>query len=618
VRVALLLMTEARHRAAARLFGASRDDSFLLTVIAFGALAGAMSTTAATVRSSPSVGDMVMGAAVVKSTVHGIAGGLTGDTPLCRHADRLRVAVAPLPPRGQRISARRRGILAPDPGDARKPVQAPLIPPRRPSMPLVLIGARPMADGSAPAAGATPGPRPRALLVLLALAAIVGVGVSLAAWCFLELIHQIQTWVFTDIPKDLGYHNGAPMWFYLVILGLAGVVAAFAIVRLPGKGGHIPAEGLKVGGAPTQPIELPGIVLAALATIGLGLVLGPEAPLIALGAGLGLWAIRTIRSDTPDQAQAVIAASGSFAAMSMIFGSAIIAAVILLKALGLDRERLPLLRSRVCWPPASARWSRSAWGSLTGLSSSAYALGPLALPSFARPDVADFAWTIPLGIVIAMLCYAVRRIGLETLRVVPRRPLLLVPAAGIVVALLAIAFHATSGHSVNAVLFSGQDALPTLVSAAGSWSISALLLVIAFKGAAWGCRSVASAAARHFPPCSSAPPSASWPRIRRGSHSPRRRVSAGRGRGVHTETSALGGGARDAAGQEERRGIRTADHRGSRHRLPDHGRPRHGSRPRPRGVRSCNTRPGNSGPGDASAIPDARQLDRSSPCNQPG
>jgi hypothetical protein len=70
--------------------------------------------------------------------------------------------------------------------------------------------------------------------------------------------------------------------------------------------------------------------------------------------------------------------------------------------------------------------------------------------------------------------------------VVPRRPLLLVPAAGIVVALLAIAFHATSGHSVNAVLLSGQDALPTLVSGASSWSISALLLVIAFKGAAWG------------------------------------------------------------------------------------------------------------------------------------
>ena len=260
----------------------------------------------------------------------------------------------------------------------------------------------------------------------------MGVGLSLAAWCFLELIHQIQTWVFTDIPKDLGYHNGAPMWLYLVILGLAGVVAAFAIVRLPGKGGHIPAEGLKVGGATTQPIELPGIVLAALATIGLGLVLGPEAPLIALGGGLGLWAIRTIRSDTPDQAQAVIAASGSFAAMSMIFGSPIIAAVILLEALGLDRERLPLLLLPGLLAAGIGSLVSIGMGSLTGLSSSAYALGPLALPSFARPDVADFAWTIPLGIVIAMLCYAVRRIGPETLRGVPRRPLLLVPAAGIV------------------------------------------------------------------------------------------------------------------------------------------------------------------------------------------
>ena len=33
-------------------------------------------------------------------------------------------------------------------------------------------------------------------------------------------------------------------------------------------------------------VELPSILLAALATLGLGLVLGPEAPLIALGLGL--------------------------------------------------------------------------------------------------------------------------------------------------------------------------------------------------------------------------------------------------------------------------------------------------------------------------------------------
>src|SRR3954454_1616190 len=143
-----------------------------------------------------------------------------------------------------------------------------------------------MAESSA-AAPVTSGPGPKAFLALLALAAAVGVGVSLAAWGFLELIHQIQVGLFTDLPEALGHDHGAPSWFYVVVLGLAGLVTAAAIVRLPGKGGHVPAEGLKVGGDPVQPLELPGIILAAFATIGGGLVLGPEAPLVALGAGRG-------------------------------------------------------------------------------------------------------------------------------------------------------------------------------------------------------------------------------------------------------------------------------------------------------------------------------------------
>jgi len=35
------------------------------------------------------------------------------------------------------------------------------------------------------------------------------------------------------------------------------------------------------------------------------------------------------------------------------------------------------------------------------------------------------------------------------------------------------------------VLFSGQDQLPGLVEGAGAWSLSALALLIAFKGVAW-------------------------------------------------------------------------------------------------------------------------------------
>jgi H+/Cl- antiporter ClcA len=350
-----------------------------------------------------------------------------------------------------------------------------------------MTDARP-ATGEAPAPGSdTPSePRRRAMLVLLGLAAVVGVVVSLAAWGFLELINRIQIWVFTDIPNDLGYQHGAPMWFYVVVLGLAGLPVALAIVRLPGRGGHVPAEGLKVGGAPTLPVDLPGVVLAALATVGLGLVLGPESPLIALGAGLGLLAIRSVKGDAPDQAQAVMAASGSFAAVAMIFGSPIIAAVILLEALGLDRERLPLVLVPGLLAAGIGSLVSIGMGSLTGLSSSAYSLGALTLPAFAEPSVADFAWTIPLAVTVAVLTFGARQIGLRSHPVVMRRPFLFVPAAGIIVAGLAIAFHATSGKSVNEVLFSGQSALPGLVTSAGSWSISALLLVLAFKGLAWG------------------------------------------------------------------------------------------------------------------------------------
>ena len=112
-----------------------------------------------------------------------------------------------------------------------------------------------------------------------------------------------------------------------------GLLAAVAIVRLPGRGGHIPYEGISPGTA--TPVELPGILLAALATLGLGLVLGPEAPLIALGGGLGALAVRLVKKDTPDRAVAVLAASAAFAAIATIFGSPVIDALILIEAVGL-------------------------------------------------------------------------------------------------------------------------------------------------------------------------------------------------------------------------------------------------------------------------------------------
>jgi hypothetical protein len=60
------------------------------------------------------------------------------------------------------------------------------------------------------------------------------------------------------------------------MLAIAGLLAGPVIRHLPGKGGHSPADEFKPSGAPA-PAELPGVVLAALATLVFGVVLGPEA-----------------------------------------------------------------------------------------------------------------------------------------------------------------------------------------------------------------------------------------------------------------------------------------------------------------------------------------------------
>jgi H+/Cl- antiporter ClcA len=325
--------------------------------------------------------------------------------------------------------------------------------------------------------------RSRRFLALLVLAAVVGVASSLAAWGFLELAFHMQSWVFTDIPKDLGY-DSAPLWWSLPILAIAGVIAAFAIVRLPGRGGHIPAEGLNA--APTQPIDVPGVILAGLASIGLGLVLGPEAPLIAIGGGLGLLAVRLIPRDAPPEVGAVIAASAMFSALAFLFGSPIIAAVILIEAAGLGGSRLPLVLVPGLLASGIGSLVWIGMGSWTGLSTSDISISALQLPAFARPDAADIGWTILLAAAVAVGAVAIFRLGRETQRVAASRPFLVLPAIGIAVSGLAIAFSQAADKSVSDVLFSGQDAIGPLVANPGEWSLSALALLIAFKGLAYG------------------------------------------------------------------------------------------------------------------------------------
>ena len=325
--------------------------------------------------------------------------------------------------------------------------------------------------------------RSRSYVALLVLAAIIGAPVSAVAYFFLALVAKMQGWVFTDLPKGLGF-RGEPLWWPLLPLAVAGILVALTLKYLPGTGGHSPADGFKMGGGPAAPIELPGIVLAAFATLSLGVVLGPEAPLIALGGGLGVVAVRLVKRDAPARTQTVVAAAGSFAAISTLLGSPLTGAFLLMEATGLGGAMMEL----VLIPGLLAAGIGSlvfigldAW---TGLGT--FSLAIPGLPHFGSPTFAEFGWALVIGVLAVPLGSAIRWLGLLLRPHVERRILLITPLVGLAIAGLAIAFAAATGKGSEEVLFSGQSQLGPFISHSASYTVGALLLLLACKGLAYG------------------------------------------------------------------------------------------------------------------------------------
>ena len=325
--------------------------------------------------------------------------------------------------------------------------------------------------------------RSRSYLALLVLAAIIGVPVSAAAYFFLALVSKLQGWIFTDLPKGLGFH-GEPLWWPIPPLLLAGVLVALTIRYLPGRGGHSPADGFKTGTGPPTPIELPGIVLAAFATLVLGVVLGPEAPLIALGGGLGVIAVRLVKRDAPARTQTVVAAAGGFAAISTLLGSPLTGAFLLMEASGLGGSMMEL----VLVPGLLAAGVGSlmfigldAW---TGLGT--FSLAIPGLPHVGSPTVGEFLWALAIGVMAVPIGTGIRWLGLFLRPHVERRILLITPVVGLAVAGLAIAFAAATGKGSSEVLFSGQSALGPLIAHSASYTVGALVLLLICKGIAYG------------------------------------------------------------------------------------------------------------------------------------
>jgi len=346
---------------------------------------------------------------------------------------------------------------------------------------------------TAPVAPVRPGADPRTLdpatvvrsrgyLSMLALAALLGVPISIVAYAFLVVVGKIQEVLFTQIPSDL-FGGTVPAWWPVPWLMVCGLLTALAIHYLTGNGGHSPALGFRTGAAPTGP-ELPGVILAALATLSLGAVLGPEAPLIAIGGGLAALAVRLAKKDAPPMAVTVMSSAGSFAAISTLLGSPILGAFLIMEVAGVGGPTLSLvalpglLASGV---GALVFLGLDAW---TGLGTFALALPDL--PPAVNPTVATMAWAVAMGIGGALLAWVIRSLGQSLRPVVHLNRIVVTTGLGLLIGLTAMTYELVSGHAFTDVLFSGQSGLPALVGNAAQYSTAVLVLLIVCKGFAYG------------------------------------------------------------------------------------------------------------------------------------
>jgi len=317
-----------------------------------------------------------------------------------------------------------------------------------------------------------------AYLRTLLLAALLGVPVAFAAVLFQTALHDLTHFVWEDIPDWLDWSE--PAGWYVVLVPALGGLLVTAALRLPGHGGHSPLEGLGMG--ELKPVHLVSILPAALAGLSLGIVLGPEAPLIALGLGLPPLILRLVGTHGADERLLVLA--GAFAALAALFGGPLVAALLLFEVLAQSGTVPAQQLGRALLPGFVAAGT----GALifTGVSGwEGLHQQNLALPDVAPYDtvrIADLAWCAGLAVVIALVVVGTRRLGFAVAARLGRRPLATLVGAGLLIGVLALLFRELADRPVDLVLFSGQSALPDIVAESSG---GVLLLVVVVKGLAY-------------------------------------------------------------------------------------------------------------------------------------
>ena len=131
-----------------------------------------------------------------------------------------------------------------------------------------------------------------AYLRLVLYAALIGIPAALVAAGFLALVHVVEDWLWTDLPDALGATE--PPWYLVLGLPVVGALVVLAGAHAAARRRRSRAAA-RLNATRQRCRTPPGVALAAFGTLAFGAVLGPEAPLIALGSVVGMVVVKFVK-----------------------------------------------------------------------------------------------------------------------------------------------------------------------------------------------------------------------------------------------------------------------------------------------------------------------------------
>jgi H+/Cl- antiporter ClcA len=242
---------------------------------------------------------------------------------------------------------------------------------------------------------------------------IAGVIGLVFGYVVLEVVNAGIAYVWETIPSTW---ETTPIWYVVGMLAVAAVLV-YVIRTYVGDAGHSPLGGIKVSSL--TPKEYLGVMLAILASLFGGVVLGPEVALVASGSVVGGLVAKRFKYADPQSEKRIVGFGALGAILALFVG--------------------PLLTGTL-----------SVVGSPTSI------------------EVDQLGWAIVVAVIASVVVSMARLFGSLVARATGSRPHLpILVGSALVIAVAAIVMHYGTGEPVLYVLTSGEELiteLPTLTS----------------------------------------------------------------------------------------------------------------------------------------------------------